>query len=187
VDHIRFIFPALAHKFPVLSQKFPVLRSREFHCKSLDLLVSRPSNSLRNAKFCKIPVNFPVSREFGWRDRFEIDCVRHHAVLRISDPRDLARKARVGAAYSTRGFSCPVSGRRNMPNLGPGLWPKKTCSWRYDALRKGPRASARASHIAATIPLAHRAGLQCRPYGAGAPRPRPAPGSAPGTPARSSY
>jgi tripartite-type tricarboxylate transporter receptor subunit TctC len=30
----------------------------------------------------KFPVNFPVSREIGCRDRFEYDCVRHHAVLR---------------------------------------------------------------------------------------------------------
>jgi hypothetical protein len=42
-------------KFPVPWQKFPVLLSREFRCKPLDLLVSRPSNSLRNAEFCKIP------------------------------------------------------------------------------------------------------------------------------------
>src|SRR5262245_44412105 len=43
VDHIRFIFPALAHKFPVLAEKFPVLLSREFHRKPLDLLVSTPT------------------------------------------------------------------------------------------------------------------------------------------------
>jgi len=48
VDHIRFIFP-------VLAEKFPVLLRREFHRKPLDLLVSTPSNSLRNAEFCKIP------------------------------------------------------------------------------------------------------------------------------------
>ena len=29
----------------------------------------------------KFPVNFPVSREFGDRDRLESDCICHHAVL----------------------------------------------------------------------------------------------------------
>jgi hypothetical protein len=36
----------------------------------------------RQAQFCVFPVNFPVSREFCRRDPFDIDCVRHHAVLR---------------------------------------------------------------------------------------------------------
>src|SRR5450631_2932919 len=27
----------------------------------------------------KFPVNFPVSREFMGRDRFELDCLRHHS------------------------------------------------------------------------------------------------------------
>ena len=31
-------------------------------------------------EFAKFPVNFPVSREFERGDRFEWDCVRHHAV-----------------------------------------------------------------------------------------------------------
>jgi hypothetical protein len=43
------------------------------------------------------------------------------------------RKARASAGYSTRDLRYPVSGRRDMPNSGPGLWPKKFCSWRCDA------------------------------------------------------
>src|SRR5262245_41974142 len=46
-------FPALAYKFPVLAEKFPVLLRRESYRKPLDLLVSTPSDSLRNAEFCK--------------------------------------------------------------------------------------------------------------------------------------
>jgi len=57
--------------------------------------------------------------------RFEIDCVHHHAVRPISDPRDFSRKARVSAVYSAHIFRCrslaggicgigaPVSGRKN--------------------------------------------------------------------------
>jgi transposase InsO family protein len=38
--------------------------------------------------FTKFPVLFPVSWEFGSRDRFDHDCIRHHAVLsapKVSD------------------------------------------------------------------------------------------------------
>src|SRR5262245_9358610 len=31
----------------------------------------------------KFPVNFPVSREFAGGDRFECDCVRHHALSQV--------------------------------------------------------------------------------------------------------
>jgi hypothetical protein len=77
----------------------------------------------RSCDFVKFPVFFPVSREFGSGDGFDLDCVRHHAVPSISDPRDFARKARLSAAHSTRHFRYPVSGRRDMSNSGPGLWP----------------------------------------------------------------
>jgi hypothetical protein len=32
----------------------------------------------------EFPDHFPDSREFGCRDRFDSDCVRHHAVPQIS-------------------------------------------------------------------------------------------------------
>ena len=40
----------------------------------------------------------------GSGDGFDFDCVRHQAIPRISDHRDMARKARVSAAYSTCDF-----------------------------------------------------------------------------------
>lgn len=43
------------------------------------------------AGLSKFPVLFPVSREFANRDRFEIDCVRHHFFL---DFPPIARHAR---------------------------------------------------------------------------------------------
>ena len=81
----------------------------------------------------KFPVLFPVSREFGSGDGFVRDCIHHHAVPQISGHRDFVRTGGVSAAYSTRDFRHPVSGRRGMPNSEPGLWPRKFCSWRRDA------------------------------------------------------
>ena len=37
----------------------------------------------RSHDFAKFPVLFPVCREFGSGDAFDLDCVHHHAVLRI--------------------------------------------------------------------------------------------------------
>jgi hypothetical protein len=93
----------------------------------------------------------------------------------------LARPIRrvVLAVRSPPGGICriqgPVSGQKN-PVPGAVL-----------ASEEVFMAPARTSHIAATIRPARRAGSRCRPHGAGAPRLQPAPGSAPGTPARSSY
>ena len=61
----------------------------------------------------------------------------HHAVPPISDPGDFARKVRVSTAYSRVDLRLSVSGRRNMPNSGPGLWPKKFCSWRQEPTEDG--------------------------------------------------
>jgi hypothetical protein len=44
--------------------------------------------------YAKFPVLFPVSREFGIGDRFDIDCIRHHPVSRISKDRSLRPKGR---------------------------------------------------------------------------------------------
>ena len=51
-------------------------------------------NRTKRADLMKFPVLFPVSREFERGDRFECDCVRHHAVPQISGARDFPRKAR---------------------------------------------------------------------------------------------
>jgi hypothetical protein len=40
-----------------------------------------------------IPVLFPDSREFSSGDRFDGDCVRHHAVLFVPKVSDLIPKA----------------------------------------------------------------------------------------------
>jgi hypothetical protein len=47
-----------------------------------------------------IPVLFPDSREFSSGDRFDGDCVRHHAVLlvpKVSDPLQKASNLRAFA------------------------------------------------------------------------------------------
>ena len=55
------------------------------------------------------------------------ECSRaHHAVPLISDHRDFARKARSSAAYSTGDFLYLLSGRRDVPNSGPGLRPENS-------------------------------------------------------------
>jgi hypothetical protein len=46
-------------------QKFPVPLRREFSWKPLNSRADWTSKSQRRAGFCKIPVNFPVSWEFG--------------------------------------------------------------------------------------------------------------------------
>jgi hypothetical protein len=43
----------------------------------------RGLNITKRADLKKIPVLFPVSRDFGSGDAFDCDCVRHHAVLLV--------------------------------------------------------------------------------------------------------
>src|SRR4029453_8651852 len=76
-----FKFPALPYKFPVLLQKFPVLLRREFHCKSLNLLVCSaikiaPSGRIRRNSLL---ISLLVGNS-GGGDWFDLDCVRHHPV-----------------------------------------------------------------------------------------------------------
>jgi hypothetical protein len=76
-----FKFPALPYKFPVLLQKFPVLLRREFHCKSLNLLVCSaikiaPSGRIRRNSLL---ISLLVGNS-GGGDWFDLDCVRHHQI-----------------------------------------------------------------------------------------------------------
>jgi hypothetical protein len=52
-------FSVLGFKFPAPSQNFPVLLSREFRCKSLNLLACQLSKSHQAGEFNKIPCSFP--------------------------------------------------------------------------------------------------------------------------------
>ena len=84
----------------------------------------------------KFPVNFPVSREFGSGDGFDVDCVRHHAVPQVSGYRDIASKARVSGADLTRDFLNAVSGSEDWPNSPRGLRPKKFWSRRLPSCKR---------------------------------------------------
>jgi hypothetical protein len=61
------------------SEKFPVPLRRDFCCKPLESRVIAAARAGQGAKTFKFPVNFPVSRELATGDRFDCDCVRHHA------------------------------------------------------------------------------------------------------------
>ena len=89
----------------------------------------------RRPKFEKFPVLFPVNREFGCRDGFDNDCVRHHALCRngkslrdwriASNRRASAwRLGLRGDCFSKRGdFGRVVSGPRiPIPRCSIGTW-----------------------------------------------------------------
>ena len=108
-----------------------------------------PSKIMRSDSFspwsdCRLPAfwqNLPAFPKNAGRDRFEPDCVRHHAVSPVSDHRDFARKAHVSAGHLTGDFCYLASARWIKPNSGLCLWPKKFCSWRRDTskcLRREP-------------------------------------------------
>ena len=89
----------------------------------------------RRPKFEKFPVLFPVNREFGCRDGFDNDCVRHHALCRngkslrdwriASNRRASAwRLGLRGDCFRKRGdFGRVVSGPRiPIPRCSIGTW-----------------------------------------------------------------
>ena len=74
--------PCSDKEFTASAKKFPVPLRREFGCKPLNLPVeSTPEITELGPESAKLPVNFPVVREFGFGDWLASDCFVHHAVL----------------------------------------------------------------------------------------------------------
>src|SRR4029078_2176012 len=97
----------------------------------------RVRNRLTRADLTDIPVNFPVSREFGNGDGFDLDCVRHHPVW-LSGTLwrlvDLPRRWRAfllsacGLSVPVGALACieaPVSARKNSVPGAAGLFPSR--------------------------------------------------------------
>ena len=66
-------------------QKFPVPLNRKFGQKPEITGFSGRTDAQRRPKFAKFPVLFLVSKESPCRDRFDRDCVRHHALGFVGD------------------------------------------------------------------------------------------------------
>ena len=76
-------FPVLLLNFRVLAPEIPCSDAYGIRLKTLDNIgVPALGAGARRPKFEKFPVLFPVNREFGCRDGFDNDCVRHHALCR---------------------------------------------------------------------------------------------------------
>lgn len=64
-----------------------------------DHLQNRGGNFKKRTNIFKVSVLFPVSREFCGGDRFEDDCLRHHAFAGIDRDGDCAEKAPIAGPF----------------------------------------------------------------------------------------
>ena len=73
--------------------------SMEFGSNLPKRLDKRGRRIRKQPRIEKIPVLFPVSREFGSRDWFDCDCVRHHALFRTRSVPQIFKKLALRRAF----------------------------------------------------------------------------------------
>ncbi len=110
-------FPVRPREFPVLSQKFPAPMTREFAVTARNHWTNGDVRFGNRPRMEKIPVLFPVSREFRSRDRFDRNCVRYHAFLSVPKVSNATPKA-----PNLRAFAGLRAAKRRLCQSGQPHW-----------------------------------------------------------------